>query len=90
MKITRLAVLSGAALMLTTATASAQALCAVGIILAAGYVNAHENRELTSKEAMSCGLSYLIDKQNAANEEEKTPPAKKNRRKHAEQKTKSE
>lgn len=43
-----------------TAAASAQ-VCVLGIFGAAIYVAATEKRELTQKEAMTCGLSRLID-----------------------------
>jgi hypothetical protein len=44
-----------AGLLLTSSAASAQ-LCVVGIFAKAIYVGAQEHRELTTKEAMSCGL----------------------------------
>lgn len=84
MKIIRIAALSGATLLLTTVAASAQAVCAVGLIFAASYIGAHENRELTEKEAITCGLSYFADKPDAAKEADKTKAAKKPaKRKHA-------
>lgn len=43
-----------------TATASAQ-VCVLGIFGAAIYVAATEKRELTQKEAMTCGLSRMFD-----------------------------
>lgn len=43
-----------------TATASAQ-VCVLGIFGAAIYVAAKEKRELTQKEAMTCGVSYMFD-----------------------------
>lgn len=67
MKKVYVAISSLAALLAMTTLASAQAVCAVAIIFAAGYIGAHENRELTPKEAMTCGLSYLADKQDTAN-----------------------
>jgi len=76
MKSTITAALAAAALLFTTSLASAQAVCAVAIIFAAGYIGSHENRELTPKEAMTCGLSYLMDKNEA-----KTKPVKKTKMK---------
>ena len=61
MKKAAIAALSAAVLLFTSSMASAQ-FCVLGIFAAAAYVGQHENRELTSKEAMSCGLSYLFDK----------------------------
>jgi len=43
-----------------TAAASAQ-VCVLGIFGAAIYVAATEKRELTQKEAMTCGLSRMFD-----------------------------
>jgi hypothetical protein len=43
------------ALLLTSSAASAQ-FCIVGIFAKAIYVGKTENRELTTKEALSCGL----------------------------------
>ncbi len=56
----RIAGLAIAALLVTSTVASAQ-VCALGLIVGAFYVSATENRELTSKEAMTCGI--LLDKQ---------------------------
>jgi hypothetical protein len=50
-----LAIAAVAGLLLTPSVASAQ-LCAVGIIAKAFYINATEHRELTAKEAASCGI----------------------------------
>ncbi|MCW5689730.1 MAG: hypothetical protein KIT76_14380 [Pseudolabrys sp.] len=52
--------LAGAGLIATTAAASAQ-VCVLGIFGAAIYVAATEKRELTQKEAMTCGLSRLVE-----------------------------
>jgi hypothetical protein len=60
MKKAAIAAISVTFLLLTSSFASAQ-VCAVGIIFAAIYANAHDNRELTSKEAMTCGLLYGAD-----------------------------
>ena len=70
---TKLAALSVmAAIVLTPTYASAQ-VCGVGIIAAALIANFKENRELTSKEAATCGLLLDNDKAN-----EKPAKAKKN------------
>ena len=61
MKKAAIAALPAAVLLFTSSMASAQ-FCVLGIFAAAAFVGQHENRELTSKEAMSCGLSYLFDK----------------------------
>lgn len=47
-------------LIASTAVASAQ-VCVLGIFGAAIYVAATEKRELTQKEAMTCGLSRMFD-----------------------------
>ena len=59
-------------LVLTPAAASAQ-VCVVGIFAAAAYIGAQEKRELTTKEAMTCGLSYLFE---AKKDEPKTTKKK--------------
>lgn len=46
-----------AGLLIAPAVASAQ-ICVVGIMAAAIYTSVNENRELTSKEAMTCGLVH--------------------------------
>lgn len=74
MKKAIIATLSGTVLLFTASVASAQA-CILGIFVAAAYVSAHENRELTSKEAFSCGLSRLFDK--PEQKPEKNPGKKK-------------
>ncbi len=51
------------AIAFTPLAASAQ-VCGVGIIVAAMVANAQEHRELTEKEAMTCGLMYGQDRQN--------------------------
>ena len=61
MKKASIAAIAGAVLLLTSSVASAQ-VCILGVLAAAAYVNAHENRELTQKEAATCGVSYLFDK----------------------------
>ena len=70
MKKTVIAAISAAFLVGTTSIASAQ-VCAVGIIAAAIYASAKDNRELTAKEAWSCGI--LLGRDDAA----KAKPAKK-------------
>jgi hypothetical protein len=57
MKKLGIAGLAVAGLMVTSTVASAQ-LCAIGLIIAAGITSATENRELTAKEAMFCGLTH--------------------------------
>jgi hypothetical protein len=49
-----------AGLLFSAKPASAQA-CMAGIIFAAFYANATENRELSAKEAATCGLFYGAD-----------------------------
>jgi hypothetical protein len=58
-----IAVIAAAALLFTTSIASAQ-LCVFGIMAAAIYASSHDKRELTQKEAMSCGLMLGNDKDN--------------------------
>ena len=53
-----------ASLLLSAKPASAQA-CMAGIIFAAFYANATENRELSAKEAATCGLLYGADRDKA-------------------------
>lgn len=60
MKKAVIAAVSVTFLLLTSSFASAQ-VCAVGIIAAAFYASIHDHRELTSKEAMTCGLLYGSD-----------------------------
>lgn len=57
MRTLRAAGLAIAGLLIATTMASAQ-ICVVGIMAAAIYTSATENRELTSKEAMTCGLIH--------------------------------
>jgi hypothetical protein len=65
-----------AGLLLTSSVASAQ-LCVVGIFAKAIYVGSQQHRELTTKEAMSCGL--LSD--------DPAKPDKKTKKKKAKKKT---
>ena len=53
-----------ASLLFSAKPASAQA-CMAGIIFAAFYANATENRELSAKEAATCGLLYGADRDKA-------------------------
>jgi len=69
-----IAALSAAILVFSASVASAQ-VCVVGIFVAAAYMGQHENRELTSAEAMTCGLFYLFEKP-----EQKVKPKKVDRR----------
>lgn len=82
MKTALSALLSLALMGLMTATASAQ-LCVLGVLGMAIYANATEHRELTAKEAATCGLLYGRDKPEA-----KAKPAKKKTARKAEPKTK--
>jgi hypothetical protein len=43
-------------LLVTSTVASAQALCVLPLFISAAIISAKENRELTQKEAMWCGL----------------------------------
>ena len=76
MKRVGFAVVALSGLLLTSSVASAQ-LCVFGILAKAAYVGAHEHRELTTKEAMSCGL--LSD--------DAAKPGKKAKKKKAKKKT---
>lgn len=58
MKKLGVAAIALAALIFTSSVVSAQ-VCVVAIIAKALYANATENRELTQKEAMTCGI--LVD-----------------------------
>lgn len=51
------------AIAFTPVAASAQ-VCGIGIIVAAMVANAQEQRELTPKEAATCGLMLGQDRQN--------------------------
>lgn len=48
--------LAVAGLLITSTVASAQVLCVLPLFISAAIVSAKENRELTQKEAMWCGL----------------------------------
>ena len=56
--------------------ASAQA-CVGGILIAAIYASATENRELSAKEAATCGLFYGADRDKAVRGAPKKAPAPK-------------
>jgi hypothetical protein len=68
----KFAALVAAAIAFTSTPVSAQ-VCGIGIIAAAFVANFKDNRELTSKEAQTCGLLLGQDKAN-----EKPAKAKKN------------
>jgi hypothetical protein len=78
MKRVGFAVVALAGLLLMSSVASAQ-LCVVGILAKAIYVGANEHRELTTKEAMSCGL--LNDDPAKPDKRAKKNKAKKNKAK---------
>jgi hypothetical protein len=63
MKIKIVALSLAAGIAFAPAAASAQ-VCGVGIIVAAMVANAQEHRELTAKEAATCGLMLGQDRQN--------------------------
>jgi hypothetical protein len=63
MRIKTIAVLLAAGIAFTPAAASAQ-VCGIGIIVAAIAANAQQHRELTEKEAATCGLMLGHDQQN--------------------------
>lgn len=48
-------------LLITATVASAQALCVLPLMASAIIISAQENRELTQKEAMWCGLYHDKD-----------------------------
>lgn len=48
-------------LLVTSTVASAQVLCVLPLMVSAAIVSAQENRELTQKEAMWCGLYHDPD-----------------------------
>jgi hypothetical protein len=62
MKKTIVAAVAAATLLATSSGASAQ-VCILGVFVAAAQVGASEHRELTQKEAFSCGLSRLFEPQ---------------------------
>jgi hypothetical protein len=53
-------------LLVTSTVASAQVLCVVPIMISAAIVASQENRELSQKEAMWCGLVRDEDASKAA------------------------
>jgi hypothetical protein len=61
-----------AGLMVSSQPASAQ-VCIAGIFVAAFYANATENRELSAKEAATCGLFYGADRDKAVKGAAKKP-----------------
>lgn len=68
------------AIALTPIAASAQ-VCGIGIIVAAMVANAQQQRELTEKEAATCGLMLGHDQQNV--KRKKTAHAKHKYKKQA-------
>ncbi|MGH7879994.1 MAG: hypothetical protein ACREQD_10930 [Candidatus Binataceae bacterium] len=60
MKKTIIAAMSFAAIVFAPSGASAQ-VCIVGIFAAAAQANLQDNRELTAKEAWTCGLTYWFE-----------------------------
>jgi hypothetical protein len=64
MKKIAIAVAIAAGLLWSAQPASAQA-CIGGIFIAAFYAHATENRELSAKEAATCGLLYGADRDKA-------------------------
>ncbi len=64
MKKAAIAAVVMAGLAFSAQPASAQ-FCMAGIIFAAFYANATENRELSAKEASTCGLFYGADRDKA-------------------------
>jgi hypothetical protein len=73
-----------AGLSVSTRPASAQ-YCVAGILFAAFYANATENRELSAKEAATCGLFYGADRDKAVRNGQ--PPAAAAAKKPAPRKT---
>jgi hypothetical protein len=49
------------ALLLFTASAASAQVCIVGIFAAAITASVRDNRELTEKEAWTCGATYLLE-----------------------------
>jgi hypothetical protein len=70
---TKIAVLLVAAAIAFTPTYASAQVCGIGVIAAALIANFRDNRELTSKEAQTCGLLLGNDKAN-----EKPAKAKRN------------
>jgi hypothetical protein len=64
MRKTAIAVAIASGVLLSAQPASAQ-FCMAGIIFAAFYANATENRELSAKEASTCGIFYGADRDKA-------------------------
>jgi hypothetical protein len=63
MKTKMIALLIAGGIAFTPVAASAQ-VCGIGIIIAAMAANAQQGRELTAKEAATCGLMLGHDQQN--------------------------
>jgi len=64
MRKTAIGVAIASGVLLSAQPASAQ-FCMAGIIFAAFYANATENRELSAKEASTCGIFYGADRDKA-------------------------
>jgi hypothetical protein len=64
-------------LLVTSTVASAQALCVLPIMISAAIVASQENRELTQKEAMWCGLVRDEEGAKKMQAAKKKPAAKK-------------
>jgi hypothetical protein len=52
-----MAALAVASVLMKPAAASAQVLCVIPLMISAAVVNATEHRQLTQKEAWTCGLA---------------------------------
>jgi hypothetical protein len=77
MKTLNLAILAiAASLLLLPSVASAQ-VCVLGIMVKAAIVGAQENRELTTKEAATCGLLTDEEASKAAKKKKKVAKAAK-------------
>jgi hypothetical protein len=76
MKKTAIATAVVAGLLASAQPASAQ-VCVGGIIIAAIVASATENRELSAKEAATCGLFYGADRDKAVKGPPKKAPAPK-------------
>lgn len=70
-------------LLLAMSSAASAQVCVLGIMLKAAIVGAQENRELTSKEAATCGLLTDEDASKAAAEKKKKAEKKQKKKKVA-------
>jgi hypothetical protein len=64
-------------LLITSTAASAQVLCVLPLMVSAAIISSQENRELTQKEAMWCGLYHDQEAAKKAAAAKKKPAAKK-------------